>query len=288
MNPLFSLVSEGGAGYGRNRMQSPRTSIFLYAAVVSALSLYCLWVGLIFAHKVICWFHDMNEPMSLLPIPAHVMAMAPGMFELFWPVCLVLFVVMCLGFSPLRWSLIRSVARIFTIIASVLLFVGFMTLAVSVFMATHDAYFSQCIKTHTFSRVLEEFALRESAEGRFAQMQARMAVLMSLKPVQIKSAEEMPRSERRQRAAATVKYLQETKSPVMQKKALATALWFRVEIAQNERWESAILAAANALTEQSFKQTSEFFDWISSRLNTEGWEPIPLCRFEPSKKSEAE
>ena len=162
-----------------------------------------------------------------------------------------------------------------------LLLPGLVVFSGSVFVAAHEAYFAQAHKTRVFATVLEEFALRESAENRMDKVQAQMAVLKSLVPVTIKSAEELSRSDRQLRMIQLVKYLEETKSPAMQKKILATLLLFRAQVAQDQRRERTVLDVASGLAGQSFSRSGEFFDWLSPRLGTEGWEPVPLYRFEP-------
>lgn len=141
-----------------------------------------------------------------------------------------------------------------------------------------QATIAQGSRIAVYERVLEEFALLESARGRHEAVNARIAAMIGTKPTEIRSADELSPSDRRKRVGTLLILLGGEKSPELRKRLLATALMFRAEVKPGSSEEGKLLEAANELTGQAFASSSDFFKWLEPQVGKDGWDPVGMYK----------
>jgi len=271
-------------GIKNTSMQPPRLGILIYSAVISAVSLATIWIGLhVAAPKVIGWFQDLNEQMVLPDFAQWTIQCSRLAVELFWPATLIVVTLSVLGlFSRLPKQLV-GLARISMVAVSLALTIFNALLYVSVFIAAHEVYHIQAHKLQTYSGVLEGFALLEAADNRWDETQKRMAALANIAQKRLESADELSRQARSARVSQVVRLAKEAQSPELQKRILATLSMFREDLPRYKHNELTVLALAGERTGQRFTTSKDFFIWLDQNDGKDGWEPVPLYTFKTKK-----
>jgi len=262
-------------------MTASRNLSALWATVISAISLSGIWVCL-FAGvpKVIALHFDMHEPVPILPAPfSWVFSHSDLAISLFWLGTILAGAAAILALFPVFPPAWRTAGRNLSIALSLLLAAAAAILNLSVLGGAHEAYFAQARRTKVLSTVLDEFTLREAAENRIAEVEARMARLQGLKLQPVASIEQLSRADRRLRMAQLLRLVSESSSADTKKRALATFHLFRSDLSKDTQNEKAVLAAALSLTGETFSDSKAFFAWLDQHLGKDGWEPVPLYTF---------
>lgn len=129
-----------------------------------------------------------------------------------------------------------------------------------------------------YKRTLEDFALLESAAGRFNQVNEAFKKNRDLKMVEVKGASDFNDSEARERINSLVAALPKVKDAAMKKRLLATLSLFRDRVRKDLYSARDIPRHAHEVGAPPMESHAEALEWISSNLNKDGWEPIPLFK----------
>jgi len=253
---------------------------FFLAAAIGLTSLAALWFWMFcLAPKAIGWHIDLGEAPAFPPFIAAMLSASQAGIVIYWPFTFLLGLLIFGGCLPSQFGPVRSWSRFACVAASLFAFLFMAVLGVSVGIANLDLYFAQLNKTRAYVLTLEEFALRETAEGRFEKAQARLNALGKLQAQSIQSANDISLADQHMRVAQLQRLLEEPAETEMRKRLLATSLMFRKVIASNSTKEAAFLKAANNGGFGAFATIDEFYNWLEPRLQTDGWVPLPLYRF---------
>jgi hypothetical protein len=262
-------------------MKSPRPPIFFYAAFICAIALVALWFEALFlVPKIDAMLREVHEPLGF-PLIFSALYQAVVGIPGFVPIVVVLFLAAFLAgtFERVPQGL-AALARHVMIIASVIFLILAFTFGITIFLGWQRIYLAESLRIHIYETALEEFSLKEAAEGRFAQVQKNLADLHHMKPVEVKSASVLSPSDQKSRVIQMAKMLQTPASPEMKKQILATLYLFRTSIEKNSRIEDVILTAAKEQTGREFPDTNAFYTWLQPSIGKENWTPLPIYRFE--------
>lgn len=133
-------------------------------------------------------------------------------------------------------------------------------------------------ETRFYKRALDDFALLESAEGRFEELNEKFRNIPELKITKVESPAEFNAAETRQQIKLLVETLPKVKDPAAKKRLLATISLFRSHILNSSFAARDIPKHAVEAGVPESKLTSEMLEWIAANLNKDGWEPIPLYK----------
>jgi hypothetical protein len=126
-----------------------------------------------------------------------------------------------------------------------------------------------------YASVLDHFALRESADGKFEEIQAFFARINSVRLVEVTDAASLTHEQRSQQLRGLFYCIKETKDVPFLKQVLATTDWFRPEVTRNKLYSEPILEAA-ALCGAPAGNIDKFYDWLEPKIGTDGWTKLPL------------
>jgi hypothetical protein len=145
-------------------------------------------------------------------------------------------------------------------------------------ISTTWALGQQEMKVMFYQGVLDEFSLRESAEGRFNELNQRLAARGSSTPVKVESVSALNEKDRKLRFRSLLSLLKRESSVKMKKQILATLSNFQKDIDQSFSAQELILENARELSGTTFETPANFFEWIHQQPDQEEWKPIPLYK----------
>lgn len=129
-----------------------------------------------------------------------------------------------------------------------------------------------------YKRTLEDFALLESAEGRFKTVIESIKKNRDPKMVEVKSASDFNDNEARERIKSLIATLPKVKDAATKRRILATLSLFRDRVQKDLYSARDIPRHALEAGAPPTESHAEALEWISSNLNKDGWEPIPLFK----------
>jgi hypothetical protein len=130
-------------------------------------------------------------------------------------------------------------------------------------------------RSHIYAITLEHFALLESANKKFDEVQAFTAKLGSMRMVEVKDTKLLTREDRSERIRAILLGLKETQNIALLKQMLATSDEFRDDIVKDSLRTKPILDAA-ARCGAPATDINAFYDWLEPKIGSEGWERLPI------------
>jgi hypothetical protein len=130
-----------------------------------------------------------------------------------------------------------------------------------------------------YTQTLEQFALLEATQGRYAKLHETFIKTRDLKMVEVRDVSGFNDAEARERITILIDSLPKATDITMKRRILATLCLFRGRIRQD--WYEARYLLPHA-TEAGAPPTNshvETLQWIATHLNRDGWEPLPLFKF---------
>lgn len=200
-------------------------------------------------------------------------------FHLVVPVAVcgcVFLVVALLGRGPAR--LIAASRRALALLAGFVACLSLYLLS-SAGVAFKLASLDQTRETKIYKQTLDQFALLEAAQGRYAKLHETFLKTRDLKMVEVRGAADFNNAEARERITILIDSLPKATDTAMKRRILATLCLFRDRIRQD--WYEARYLLPHA-TEAGAPLTNshvETLQWIAAHLNQDGWEPLPLFKF---------
>lgn len=158
-----------------------------------------------------------------------------------------------------------------TLVALYLLCMGALALKVGMADQSNEVTF--------YRRTLQQFALLESAEGRYAQLRANFRAYQSLELVEVSSVSDFSEDETRERVGDLVGALAKTDNVAASRRGLATLALFRMRVADRPWLIKDVPRYAEKAGAPAGKSPQECLEWIAAKLNEDGWEPLPLFKF---------
>lgn len=259
-----------------------KKALWTYAALASLVSLAALWLfTFALAPRIFAQFRELGGFEIYLrewPMEAPI-RWALRFRPAFWCVVPFAFLPLLAACLPQCGETARRIAGGIHVTFSGLLFLAALWFLTSASMGFSEAALAEHMKLRFNEGILREFLLTETAANRYEQVLQRMATFWG-KPVEIRSAEELSPSDRRERLGDLVRLLRQTQDPALKKRLLASAYGFRAEIKPGTSTAQTVLEQASALTGESFPSLDAFFQWLEPQMGHEPWQPIPLYRFE--------
>lgn len=137
------------------------------------------------------------------------------------------------------------------------------------------------MRATSYERALAHFSLNETIHNRFDKAYGQFKSLENLEPVEIRDVDvELPPSEKLARLQMLSQALEEANDAGTRKRLLATLPPFETLIAKDEAIRSIVMNHASQTARESFEDLPDFFRWLGEQSVSDGWEPIPLYRFE--------
>jgi hypothetical protein len=185
-------------------------------------------------------------------------------------------VVALLGRGPARLIAVsrRALALLAGIVACLALY-----LLSSAGVAFKFASFDQRREMKIYTQALEQFALLEAAQGRYAEFHETFLKTRGLKMVEVRGAADFNNTEARERISLLIDSLPKATDTAMKRRILATLCLFRERIRPDEYEARGLLPHATEAGAPFTNSHIETLQWIAVHLNQDGWEPLPLFKF---------
>jgi len=130
-------------------------------------------------------------------------------------------------------------------------------------------------KNRIYASVLDQFFLKESANGKFEEIQAFIAKINSLKLIEVKDANTLSKEQKSEQIRGLIYGLKSSDDVGFFKQILATTDLFRTDIAKNPGQAKLVLRAAATCGAPS-DDINKFYDWLEPKIGTDGWNSQPL------------
>ncbi len=141
------------------------------------------------------------------------------------------------------------------------------------------ASLDQMRETKIYKQTLDQFALLEAAQGRYAKLHETFLKTHDLKMIEVRSASDFNNAEARERISALIDSLPKATDTAMKRRILATLSLFRERIRPDSYEARDLLTHATEAAAPSTNSHIETLEWIAANLNQDGWEPLPLFKF---------
>lgn len=177
---------------------------------------------------------------------------------------------------------LRTSARRFLLVAAPILFLFASAAIFSELYLTQRAYHAQDTELRSYRRILAEFALEEAAAGRLKAVNERMRILLGHEMVSVDSVDDLSRMERKEQVSRLANLLKKEPESdlldvrMLRKIVLATLVLFRDDVRSNSPTADLVILETSNLSDRSFENLDEAFDWIASQSEEDGWNAMPL------------
>lgn len=135
----------------------------------------------------------------------------------------------------------------------------------------------QLIETQFYKRTLDEFAILETAEGRFKNALDTVQGTRGM-TFKARNASEFNDIEARERVSSLIRLLPKATDATTKRRILATLCLFRERIRTDSYEARDVARHATEAGAPETKSQTEALQWIAENLNQDGWEPLPLFK----------